>query len=155
MNSGLVMFALQASLGLVVFGVALNARPSDLVFLGRHPALLARSLVSVNVAMPLLALWVAVVFNLDRAVELALVALAMSPIPPFLPLSAKRAGGDASYTVGLLAVESIVAMVLIPLTVWCFGVLLSNDLHMPPGPVARIVVTGILIPLLAGAVLHQ
>jgi BASS family bile acid:Na+ symporter len=154
MSNG-VMIALKASLAFVVFSVGLGARLRDETHLLRHPALFARSVLSVNVIMPLLVVWVAIVFTLTPAVELALVALAMSPIPPFLPLAAKRAGGDASFTVALLTAESVLAMVFIPLTVWGLGALLDRPLHAPPGVIAPIVITSVLIPLVVGITVHE
>lgn len=154
MSPGLVRLALQASLALVVLGAALHARPGDLPYLARHRALLGRSVLSVNVLMPLLALGAAVVLSLEPPVELALIALAVSPIPPFLPLSAKRAGGKESYTIGLLAAESVLAIVLVPVTIWLIGTLFGRTLYVPPGVIARILITGIVLPIIAGAVCH-
>lgn len=148
------MFALRASLALLVFSVGLTASAGDASFLIRRPGLFARSVLSMNVIMPLLALWMAVVLSLNPAIELALIALAMSPVPPFLPLKTAKVGGGASYTVSLLAMESLLSIVLVPVTVWAFGALFGRSVYVAPRVIARIVVTGILLPLAAGVVAH-
>ncbi len=149
-----VMVALQLSLALLVLGIGLDTRPGDALFLFRHPALFARSVLSINVILPVLVLWVALVFSLKPPVALGLLALSMSPMPPFLPLSVAKAGGEVSYTVALLAAESVLAMLLVPLATWLLGLILQTALHVPGSVVARIVATGILLPLALGACLR-
>lgn len=150
----LIALALQVSLGLMVFVVGLNARPTDVTFLVRHPGLFVRSLIAMNVVMPLVALWFAVMFSLSPAVKLALIALAMSPVPPFLPAKALKSGGDAAYTVGLLATESVLSIVLVPLSVLAFGALLATPFGISAGRIAAIVGKGILVPLAAGVLVR-
>jgi bile acid:Na+ symporter, BASS family len=149
-SASVVTHALQVSLGLVVFGVGLEASAADALLLIRQPGLFARSVLSINVIMPLIALCMAIVLSLDPAVELALIAFAMSPVPPFLPLKTAKVGAHASYTVSLLATESVVAIALVPLTLWIFGALFDMSLRVSATLVARIVGTGILLPLAAG-----
>ena len=52
----------------------------------RRPALLARSLVCVLVIVPAFAFALTRVFAIKHEVEVALVALAISPVPPLLPM---------------------------------------------------------------------
>jgi BASS family bile acid:Na+ symporter len=150
------MFALQASLGLLVFEIGLHARPSDVTHLARHPALLGRSVLSMNVIMPAVAVLAATLLSLQRPVELALVALAASPVPPFLPLKTKSLPGKESYTVALLATESLLAIALVPATIGLIGtVVFARDIRVPPAAIARIVVTGILVPLAVGTLARR
>src|SRR4051812_45235301 len=95
-STHLVMFAVKASLALTVFATGLSARRGDGTWLFRHPALLARSIFSMNVILPLMAVGVAIAFSLNHAVKIALVALAISPVPPILPVKMIRAGGGSS-----------------------------------------------------------
>jgi BASS family bile acid:Na+ symporter len=154
-TAAFVTLVLQGSLALLVFAVGLKATPADTFFLPRHEGLFARSLLSMNVIMPLLALLVAVVFSLKHEVELALIAMAISPVPPFLPLKTAKAGGTASYMVSLLVTESLLAIVLVPFTMWFFGSLFGASLYVSPLVVARIVVIGILVPVLAGIIVRR
>jgi bile acid:Na+ symporter, BASS family len=55
------------------------------VHLFRRPGQLVRGLVAMNLLMPMFAVALAVMFDLNPAVKIALVALSVSPIPPVLP----------------------------------------------------------------------
>ena len=79
----LVLLALQVSILCTVFGFGLNTLVHDLLYLARRPGLLLRSVLSVLVVMPVLAVAFSKTLNLPHATEVALVALAISPVPPF------------------------------------------------------------------------
>ena len=81
----IVLLAFQVSIAATVFGFGLGATREDLLYLWRRPVLLGRSLVSVLVVMPVVALVLAQVFDFRPLVEIALIALSISPIPPLLP----------------------------------------------------------------------
>ncbi len=147
----LIAIALKTSLALTVFSVGLGARPQDIAFLSRRPGLLFRSLLSMNVAMPVAALWFALVFPLEPPVKLALIALMIAPVPPLLPGKLARTGADSSYSIGLFALVSILSCVTVPLTLWIMGALFGVTLHVPVSVIAEIIVPGLLVPLLAGA----
>src|SRR5689334_20587568 len=93
----LIPLALKASIVLTVFGLGLSARWGDAPSLLRRPGQLLRSLLAMTVIMPLFAVALAGAFALHPAVKIALVALAVSPVPPFLPKKELRAGGGTSY----------------------------------------------------------
>ena len=72
----------------------------DLFYLVRRPSLLARSLFAMFVVMPILAVVLVRVLELRQSLEIALVALAISPVPPLLPKKQDTAGGEAAYALG-------------------------------------------------------
>jgi bile acid:Na+ symporter, BASS family len=76
--------ALEASIILTVPGLGLTATQQDATYLLRHPRLLARAVISMNVAMPIIAALIATTFALPLEVKVALVALAVSPVPPII-----------------------------------------------------------------------
>jgi bile acid:Na+ symporter, BASS family len=145
-----VMLAVKSSLALTVFGIGIESTPSDTMYLLRRRALFARSIISMNVIMPLLALWLATTFGLLQPVKIALVALAISPVPPLLPFKAAKAGGNGSYTIGLLVAASVLSIVFVPATAWMFGVFFATPFHVPSVGIAKIVGTSVLIPLMLG-----
>src|SRR5262245_48681196 len=110
----LIIAVIQISMILTVFCVALNASPRDITYLLRKPGLLVRSLLAMNVIMPVFAAVIALAFRLHPALEMALVVLALSPVPPILPGKQLKAGGNFSYVVGLLAIAALVSIVFIP-----------------------------------------
>jgi len=146
----MIMLALKASLELIVFCVGLNARAGDAMYLLRRPALLVKSILAMNVVMPVVALWFTAVFSLPYPIELALVALAMSPVPPFLPGKAMKSGGDGAYVVSLFTAASVIAIGAVPFTVWAVGKYTGMPLGIAPSAIAKIVGAGILAPLAAG-----
>lgn len=148
--AAVIMLAVKASLALTVLAVSLNARPGDATYLVRRPSLLLRSFVAMNVVMPFVALWFTIVFALSPPVKLALITLAVSPVPPFLPNKAIKSGGDNAYIVSLLTTMAALSIVVIPLTIAFFGSLFGMPLTIRPAAIANIVATGILLPVAVG-----
>jgi BASS family bile acid:Na+ symporter len=145
-----VLFALQVSIVCTVFGFGLKTQPADLLDFFRRPTWLLRALVAVFVIMPLVAILLVRIFEFERVVEIALIALAISPAPPLLPQRQERVGGVTSYVVGLLAVLSLLAIVMVPLSLEILERVSGRSLGMAPGTIARIVFWRSLLPLAAG-----
>jgi BASS family bile acid:Na+ symporter len=150
----LLPIAVKASIVVFVFGLALNASPKDVTYLLQRPALLVRSLVSMNIIMPMFAAALAALFGFHRALEIALIALAVSPVPPILPKKQAKAGGTTSYAIGLLAVAALFAIVFVPLAVELLGWAFARPAHISAGQVASVVLL-VLAPLAAGFLVRQ
>jgi hypothetical protein len=93
-----ISLAIQGSMALMVFCIGLHATLDDLVYLLRKPGLLARSLLSMNVIMPAVAVTIALAFDLDRDLKAVLIALSLSRVAPILPGSQLKKGGRESYS---------------------------------------------------------
>ena len=148
--AAVVVVVVKASIALLVFGLGLHGTMRDAIHLFRHPHLLARALLSMSVVMPIAAMLIAMMFQLQPAVKVALIALAMSPVPPFLPGRALKAGGESSYTIGLLTATSLLAIVIVPVTVWVFATVFRVPFHVSSAEIARVVGGSVLIPLVIG-----
>ncbi len=146
----LILLALKASILLSVFAIGLASRVEDTLFLLHRPGLLLRSVLAINVVMPLVAAAMAWTFDLPVAVEVALVALAVSPVPPLLPKKQMKAGGEPSYAIGLLVVAALIAVLFVPLAVELVGLAFQLPVHMTAWPIAKLVFATVLAPLLAG-----
>lgn len=146
----LIPIAIQLSMGLIVFCVALHASFDDITFLVRRPGLLLRSLLTMHVVMPLFAVAVALLFDLDEALQVALVATAVAPVPPIAPDKQIEAGGESSYIIGLLAITAVLSIALVPAATELLARIFDRPAHVTPATVAKIVATGILLPLVAG-----
>jgi BASS family bile acid:Na+ symporter len=151
----LIPFVLQASIVLNVIGLGLNASPQDATSLLRRPNRLLRSLGAMHVVMLACAVALAVNFDLHPAVKIALVALAVSPIPPLLPKKTLQAGGEASYTIGLLVAAALLAIVFVPVAVELLGRAFGTPTHMSLGAVARLVLRTVLVPLVVGIAIRS
>jgi BASS family bile acid:Na+ symporter len=150
----LVMLVLQVSIVCTVFGYGLKTTTAALLDVVRRPALLARSVISVLVVMPALAFALTRVFEIRHEVEVALVALAISPVPPLLPMKETKAGGRISYGLGLLALLALLSIATIPVAIEVMERLFDRPLAVAPTAVARLALITVLVPLVAGVVVH-
>ncbi|WP_165186430.1 bile acid:sodium symporter family protein [Caulobacter soli] len=146
----LVLLVIKASIVVIVFALGLSARPSDLTFLVRHPALMAKSLLAMLVVMPILAVLLIKGMGLHGPVAILLVALSLAPVPPILPNKQNKAGGDSAYAIGLLATVGLVSILWIPLAIELIQRLSGVALDMPAAKVAPVVAMTVLGPLVAG-----
>jgi bile acid:Na+ symporter, BASS family len=137
-----------------VFGFGLNTTAGDLLYLVRRPGLLARSLLAVFVIMPVFAAVLVRVFDFQRTVEIALVALAISPLPPMLPRRVAGTGGQASYVMGLMAILALLSIAIVPAALELLALFSGRPLSMAPGAVASVALKSALAPLAAGMVVR-
>lgn len=142
--------AFGVSLAVMVFGSGLGARFDDVVGLLRRPALLVRSLVAVLVVAPVLAVGLVKVFDLRVQVAVALVALALSPLPPLLPHRGEKAGGRADYGQGLVFVLAVLAVPALAVAAPILSAVFGREYVVTPWVIARALILAVLLPLLAG-----
>jgi BASS family bile acid:Na+ symporter len=146
----LVVLAFQVSILCTVFGFGLRATSEDLLYLLRRRGLLLRSLIAVFIVMPVVALVLDRTFDFRPTVEIALVALALSPVPPLLPKKETKLGGNASYALGLMALLSLLSIVVVPLALELVGRFVGRSFEMGAGAIARVVLIAAILPLIAG-----
>src|SRR5262245_45086302 len=104
--------AIIDSLFPMMFGLGLKSAAGHPTDLRRHPRLLVRSLVAMYLVMPLIVIVMVASFELRHEVKVALVALALSPVPPFLPDKQLKLVTRTKYVYGLLVTTSVIAIVL-------------------------------------------
>jgi BASS family bile acid:Na+ symporter len=148
------MLGLQVSIVCTVFGYGLKTPTASLRDVRRRPALLARSVICVLVVAPALAFALTRLFEIRHEVEVALLALAISPVPPLLPMKEMKAGGRISYGLGLLALLALLSIVTIPLAIEVLQRLFNRPLAVAPFAVARLALITVLVPFVAGLVVH-
>ena len=151
----LILLVLRISIVLSVLAIGLNATPSNATFLFRKPAYLTRAVLAMYVIMPIVALLIAISFNLNPAVKIALVVLSVSPIPPILPNKSFKAGGTENYTMGVLADTSLLAIIFIPIILKVFEWLTQIPLGMSATSIASQVLATIIVPLLIGIAINR
>ena len=93
----LVLLAPQVAIFATVFGFGLQAKPDDVAYILRRSGLMLRSLLAMFVVMPVLVVLLVKALELRMPVEVVLVVLAISPIPPLLPGREEKAGGLPPY----------------------------------------------------------
>jgi len=124
----------------------------DLLYLVRPPAPLARSLLAMFVIMPLIVVLLARAFELPHAVEVALVALAVSPLPLLIPKKLTEQEGLASHSIALMATIALLSIVIAPLLLELLERYAARSLTLSPWRVAGVIATSVLLPLVAGMV---
>ncbi len=149
-----IVLALQCSILLTVFELGLQAIIDDVLYLLRRPSLLVRSFVALFVIMPICAVVMARAFEFRRPVEIALIALAISPIPPLLPVRQQKAGGHASYGLGLMAIAGVLSVVTVPLSIEILSRYLVRSMNISPWVIAKVVLVAALLPLAAAILLY-
>jgi bile acid:Na+ symporter, BASS family len=151
----LIRITVLLSIMLIVLGFALLCTWSDATSLFRNRGLLLRSLLAMNVILPLFAAALAAVFTLRPVIEVVLIALAVSPVPPFLPMKQSKLVGHHEYIYGLLGATSLLTIVLAPLTVTLIGLVSSRHTSIDPMAIARIVGLTALVPFALGLFIHR
>jgi BASS family bile acid:Na+ symporter len=104
--------------------------------------------------MPIVAVTLTRLFDFRQTVEIVLIALAISPVPPLLPQKQTQAGGATHYALGLMAVFGLVAVVIVPLELEILERISGRFLAIPPYTVARIILVSTFLPLAAGMFVH-
>src|SRR5258705_7886527 len=151
----LLPLAIQIALMLMVLSLGLKATAGDLLYLFRRPGQLVRALLSMDVIVPLIAVGLAAGFARDPAVKIALVTLALAPLPATFPKKALKAGCKVSYTVGLMVAITLVAIVYIPLALGLIGSVFGITVQMSAGAVGGLVFWSLLVPLVVGVAIHH
>ena len=149
-----LVLALQVSILMTVFGFGLRTTVGDVTYVVRRPSLLGRSLLAMFVIMPIVAVALAWAFALRPSVEIVLVALAISPIPPLLPGREQKAGGYASYALGLMLIAAVLSIAIVPAEVGMVGRFLMKPFAMSPWAIAGSVLKAAVLPLVAGMVVR-
>ncbi len=150
-----IPLALKASILLNVFAIGLRASLQDATYLFRRPGQLVRALLAMNLLMPLFAVALAVLFDLNPAVKIALVALSVSPIPPVLPIKMMKAGGTKSYSIGVLVAAGLLAILFVPAAMEVLQRVFGVPLQMTVASIAALILKTVLLPLALGIVLHS
>jgi bile acid:Na+ symporter, BASS family len=146
----LIPIAIKLSIVLLVFALGLRADWRDAVSLFRQPRLLVRSILAMAILMIAFVVAIASVFDLRPPVRIAILALAISPVPPLLPNRQQIAGGSHSYAIGLMVAAALIAIVLMPFFVAVLGGYFDAETHMAFRQVAAIVAVSVIAPLAAG-----
>ena len=141
------------SIVLMLFALALRAKVADLTFMVTHWRLGLGAAVAMFVVVPAAAILMAWTLELNRAVEIAIIALAFSPLPPILPGKQIKAGGQACYITGLLFGATILSIIVAPLGVALVSRIFHVDAAISLTAVANPLVISILLPLILGLIL--
>jgi BASS family bile acid:Na+ symporter len=151
----IVPLTLRGSLFLLVLAVGLDSSVRDATYVLRRPVVLLRSVLALAIIVPAFAALVVATLPLERVVKIGIMLMAVSPLPPFMPMKDISAGGRRRYVYGLLVAVSILAVVLVPATVAILARASGQAASIGPGPVLHLILFSIIIPFAAGMLIHQ
>src|SRR5262245_57213183 len=123
----LVIWAFQLSIVATAFGFGLGATTEDLRDLIRQPGRLTRCLLTVFIIVPVVAVALAHAFDFPHAAEVAMIALAISPLAAVIPRNLIKVGNKPSCSVALMAAVASLSIVIVPL----LAVLIGRSLGRP------------------------
>jgi bile acid:Na+ symporter, BASS family len=155
----LIKLVLAISVLLLVFSLGMRATVRDATSFFdnsfRPPYNLFRATFAMNVVVPAIAATVAALLDIPLPIKVALIAMAVSPVPPILPGKQLRFGGRTSYVFGLLVAVSATAIVMAPITIWVMSRIFQNQVHVSPVEIATIVGKTVFLPLALGLLFHR
>jgi len=148
---------LNAAIATLVFALGLNAVPADAAFLWHRPGLLLRSLIAIDVVVPLAAVVLVLAMRPGVTTAIGVLAMAISPGAPFAPAKELKLGGRLPYVYSLLMTVALLAVVTIPLSLQALGWFFASDreLWVAPRHIAQIAVLMLVLPLLAGMLVRK
>jgi len=141
-----------AKLAIVFLGLSLGLKApiSETGFLWRRPGLALRSLIAVDVLVPLIALAIVLWLPLPRAARIGLLLMAVSPGAPFIPMKSVHAGAEPIFVYGLQITITLLAVVTTPLSLELLGRFFNVEVSVSFWAVTKIMVLAQLVPLIAG-----
>jgi BASS family bile acid:Na+ symporter len=148
----LIPLAIRASIFGTVLALGLRATIADATWVLRKPKVLLRGLVAMYVIMPIVAAGLVLSLDLAPAVDVALIALALSPVPPVLPKKELKAGAEVDRSIGLLVAAALLSVVVIPVGLEVASRVFPADASLSSATVWGLVLSTVLAPLAIGVV---
>ena len=144
-----------ASTVLLVIALSLFARLQDVFHFIRNPALGLRAFLAMYIIVPAVALLFIVLFDLRPGVELALLVISLSPVPPRLPSKQHKSGAENAYVTGLLVTSALVSLIVMPLGLHLIGSWFARDIEVSSAGIAKTLAITVVIPLIIGLVAQK
>jgi BASS family bile acid:Na+ symporter len=150
-DSPLVHVGLPVALGIIMFGLGLTLTLADFRAVARSPRAVAVALAVQVLVLPAVALGLVTAFDLDPLLAVGVMLLAASPGGPTATLLSHLFRGDVALNVTLTAINSLLAVVTIPLVtnlaIDHFGA--SGQLGLQFGKTVQVIVL-VLAPTVLG-----
>ena len=150
----LTQMVLTASVMLIVCSLGLKASLQEAAQSQRRLQFI-RSVLAMFIIMPVIAGILVYALSLPPALDIAFVALAVSPVPPVLPRKALAAGGTRSYVLRLFVGAAITSILFVPVEVDLTEMIFGWPARMSLGAIARVVTISIIAPLGVGLALRR
>jgi BASS family bile acid:Na+ symporter len=143
--------------GLFASVLALGTRTigEDISYLWHRPGLLARSLLTIYLVMPLVTLALMRALPLPRHTQIALVLLAISPGLPVSPKNMLKLGGHPPYVHSLLVSMSLIGLFTVPASLAILSAVFPEEAAIRPLQLLKVLGATYLVPLALGLALRR
>ncbi len=142
-----------ASLLLLVMSFGMDMKLSDAFAFLEAPALSARAMAAMFLVVPAVALGLSLALPLVPATMFALLALAVSPMPPVFPGKGAQVGGGSRYVMSLFVLATAFTFIAAPLILHLDARILGVGLAFDPPRIAVTLAITAVGPLVAGLLL--
>lgn len=145
--SAITNILLPLALGIIMFGLGLSLTPADFRRVAAYPRAVVAGLALQMLVLVAVAFGLATLFRLPPELAVGLMLLACSPGGATANIFSHLARGDVALNITLTAINSVLALVTIPLVVnWSLEHFLGQGRYIPP-PVQKIVEVAAIIVL--------
>lgn len=158
MDSALVSVGLPAALAIVMFGLGLSLTVADFLRIGKAPRPVVVALAAQVLVLPLVCFGLVVLLDLDPLLAVGMMLLAASPGGTTANLFSHLFRGDVALNITLTAVNSLIAVVTLPLVVnlavgW-FDPPGADDIGLQLGKSAQVFAI-VLVPVAIGMLVRR
>ncbi|MEE1929715.1 bile acid:sodium symporter family protein [Streptomyces sp. TRM 70351] len=157
MDSAVFTIGLPAALAVIMFGLGLSLTVQDFVRVATVPRAAVISLACQTVVLPLLCLGLVHALGLAPELAVGMMLLAASPGGTTANLYSHVAGGDVALNISLTAVNSVLAIVTLPVVVNLSVAHFMGDdagLGLQPGKMLQVCAL-VLLPVALGMLLRR
>jgi BASS family bile acid:Na+ symporter len=156
MDAGLfIRLLVGLGVALVVIAIGVSARPGDTLLLIRKPRLGMRAMLAMFILVPAFVLLLTAMFPLGLPLRAALLALAVSPMPPIILQQEIEAGGDADYSVGLQILGTGFSILVVPVMLIVIEAVFGVTGDFDPFAMSKILLVSVALPLGVGMLLGR
>jgi bile acid:Na+ symporter, BASS family len=143
---------LPAAVGVIMFGLGLALTPADFARVVQFPRAVIAGLLVQTIVLVTAAFAITQLFDLPPLLAVGFMLLAASPGGAMASIFSHLAHGDVALNITLTAINSVLALVWLPLVLnWSLIQFLGAEIHVP-APTQKIleVATVIILPVLIG-----
>lgn len=145
----------KLTLFILMFSLGLLWTFEDVFWLWRHPSLLARSLFSVLIAVPLFGVLAALIPGLTGAQQIGIGAMVICPGAPMIPSKSLKVGGHPKFVGSLQFAVSILAIITVPLSALILAQFYPNEAWLSPQEIANQIFFAQILPMGLGVLIAQ
>ncbi|MDQ3401922.1 MAG: bile acid:sodium symporter family protein [Actinomycetota bacterium] len=156
-SSTLTTVFLPIALAIIMFGLGLSLTVADFTRIARVPRAALLALSVQLIILPLLCLGLVLLFDLEPVLAVGMMLLAASPGGTTANIFSHLAGGDVALNVTLTAVNSVIAVVTLPIVVnlSIAGFLgASSTIGLQPAKMVQVFAI-VLVPVVLGMLVNR